>query len=54
MEISRDTLLELAFEDWSMRAKWLRVWTEMAKEELEHHEKPWEPVYGLLDRKSVV
>ena len=48
MEISRDTLLELAFEDWSMRAKWLRVWTKMAKEELEHHEKPWEPVYGLL------
>ena len=41
MEISRDTLLELAFEDWSMRAKWLRVWTKMAK-------KPWEPVYGLL------
>lgn len=48
MEITRGMLINLAVEDWHMRAQWLRVWTEMAKEELENHEKPWEPIYGLL------
>ena len=48
MEITRGMLLDLAVEDWHVRAQWLRVWTEMAKEELAQHEEPWEPVYGLL------
>lgn len=48
MEITRGMLLDLAVEDWHVRAQWLRVWTEMAKEELERREEPWEPLYGLL------
>ena len=48
MEITNGMLLNLAIEDFHVRAQWLNVWTAMAKEELETHETPWEPIYGLL------
>lgn len=47
MEITRDMLEELAWEELHMCAKRLRFWTLIAEEELKK-ETLWEPLYGLL------
>ena len=48
MEITREMLAELAREDCRVRESWLRLWTAVAREELERHEAPWEGLDGFL------
>ena len=48
MEITKDILEKLIWEDCDSRQKWMKVWTAIVGDALEKEEGPWELLYGLL------
>ena len=48
MEITKDILEKLIWEDCDSRQKWMKVWTAIVGDALEKEEGPWELLYSLL------
>ena len=48
MEITKDILEKLIWEDCDSRQKRMKVWTAIVGDALEKEEGPWELLYGLL------